>query len=205
MISRRAFVLGAPLAIAGCGAQSVWAPDDLVARNIYRHDGPPRITLMTMKSIDGDQGAHSALIINASQRVIWDPAGTFGHPSIPERNDVIFGATPRVLEFYTSYHSRETFYTTIMDLYVSADVAEMALRAVMANGAVSKAHCSVSTSKILRSLPGFESIRVTYFPNNLEERFGALPGVRAYDHYEDDADDKSVAAAEIDAAIRAEQ
>jgi len=205
MITRRSFVIGAPLLAAGCAAEPVWAPDEMVARNTYHDDGPPRITLMTMKAVSNGQGAHSALIINASQRVIWDPAGTFKHPSIAERNDVIFGATPRLVQYYISYHSRATFYTTIMDRDVPADVAESALNAVMAYGAVPKAHCSVSTSKILRQLPGFGSIRVTYFPNNLEERFGALPGVRTRDYFENDSADKSVAAAELDAAIRAGQ
>ena len=40
--------LAASLTLAGCAAESVWAPDEEVARAAYRHDGPPRLTLYTM-------------------------------------------------------------------------------------------------------------------------------------------------------------
>lgn len=204
-MDRRHFVLGLPLALAACGAEQVWAPDELVNANIYHHDGPPRLTLMTMKNVGSDNGAHTSLMINASQRVIWDPAGSFKHYTIPERNDVIFGVTPRIEQFYISYHSRETYYTVLQEVDVSPEVAEMALRSAMAYGSVPKANCSRATSQILHGLPGFGGIRVTMFPNKLEEDFAKIPGVRSWVYRENDADDKSVAAAQIDAAIRAGQ
>lgn len=204
-MDRRFFVLGLPLALGACAAESVWATDELIQAKMYRHDGPPRLTLMTMKNVGSGSGAHTSMMINASQRVIWDPAGSFSHPTIPERNDVVFGITPRLERFYISYHSRETFYTVIQELDVSAEVAEMALREAMAYGPVPQANCTRSTTQILSRLPGFESIKVTLFPNNLEEAFGKLPGVRTREYRENDADDKSIAAAEIDRAIRAGQ
>ena len=204
-MTRRAFVVGAPLALAACGtAEPVWAPDDLVARSIYVHDGPPMLTLYTMKNVQSGNGAHTSVLINASQRVMWDPAGTFSNPAIPERNDVIFGMNPRIEQFYTSYHSRATYYTIKQAVQVSPQVAEMALQAVMAYGAVPKATCTRSTSKILQRLPGFEQIKVSFFPNNLSDQFAEIPGVVTTTHRENDSDDKSVAAAQIDAAIRAE-
>lgn len=39
----------------------------------------PRISLYTMVNNESGAGAHSALVINASQRVIFDPTGTFKH------------------------------------------------------------------------------------------------------------------------------
>jgi len=73
----------------------------------------------------------------------------------------------------------------------------------MAYGAVGEARCTVSTSEILKRLPGFESIGVTFFPNELEKQFAKFPGIARIEYHEDDADDKSVAAAQIDALIRA--
>jgi hypothetical protein len=61
---------------------------------------------------------------------------------------------------------------------VSPAVAEAALRAVMAYGAVPKAQCTLAISSVLRDLPGFESIRTTWYPKNLMDAFGALPGVK---------------------------
>lgn len=168
----------------------------------YVHPGPKSLTLFTMKNRASDNGAHTGLMINASQRVLWDPAGTFGHSSIPEQNDVHFGITPRIEEFYISFHSRETYYTLIQEIEVPAATAEMALQLALANGPTPKAFCTSHTSRMLSQLPGFKSIGRTFFPSNLSDDFAKLPGVRQSTRVEDDSDDKSVAAAQIDAALR---
>ena len=208
-MKRRTFLLAAPAALAACGdtvlREEVLASQADVDRVRYVHPGPKRLTLFTMKNVKSGNGAHSGLMINASQRVLWDPAGTFGHPSIPERNDVHFGVTRRIEQFYTSYHSRLTFFTLIQEVDVAPEVAEMALRLAMTNGPTPKAACTRHTSRMLGQLPGFETIRSSLFPNNLADQFGQIPGVRSREYYEDDSDDKSVAAAQIDAAIRAGQ
>ena len=204
-MDRRKFILAAPLALAACGNPGVWAPDDFVQSKVYVHPGPKRLTLFTVRNTGSNNGAHTGMMINASQRVLWDPAGTFGHESIPERNDVHFGATPRVEQFYLSYHSRITYSPVIQELDVPEATAEMALRLAMANGPTPKSFCTTHTSRLLMQLPGFGSIRTTFFPDNLEEQFAKFPGVRQREYRENDSDDKSVAAAEIDAAIRADQ
>lgn len=202
-MKRRSFIFGAPLVLAACTTPPVkWSSDDLIQRMRYRHDGPPRLTLLTMRNVGTGRGAHTALMINASERVLWDPAGSFGHELIPERHDVVYGITPRIEQYYISYHSRKTFYTDIQEVDVSAEVAEMAFAAARAYGPVPQALCAKSTSTILHGLPGFESIKVTYFPELLEEDFGKIPGVTFRTYHEEDSDDKTVAAAEIDRDIR---
>lgn len=199
-------MVSAPLALAACGVtrEEVLAPQSAIDRVAYVHPGPKRLTLLTMKNTGSGSGAHTGLMINASQRVLWDPAGSFGHPSIPERNDVHFGITPRIEEFYISFHSRITYFTLIQELDVAPEVAEMALRLAIANGPTPKAACTTHTSRMLAQLPGFEGIRRSVFPNNLSDQFAKLPGVRARIHRETDADDKTVAAAQLDTAIAAE-
>jgi len=208
-MQRRQFILSAPLALAACTdgvmREEILASQADLDRVRYVHPGPTRLTLMTMKNVGSNNGAHTGLLINASERVLWDPAGTFGHASIPERNDVHFGITPALEQYYISYHSRETFYTVIQELDVSPEVAEMALRLAIANGPTPKASCTRHTSRMLSQLPGFESIRTTFFPNNLADQFAQLPGVRSREHREYDADDKSVAAAEFDAQVTVDQ
>lgn len=189
-MNRRQFMLGAPLLVAGCG-EAIWAPDDIVRSMEYTHDGPPRLTLMTMRNVGSGNGAHTSLMINASQRVIWDPAGSFRHPDIPERNDVIIGVTPQIAEYYVSYHSRATYYTVIQEIDVSPAVAEMALQAALSDGPVPKSMCAASTSRLLSGLPGFESIGTTFFPVTLENRFAKLPNVRTREVREYDSDDNS--------------
>lgn len=203
---RRAFLWGAStLGLAACSGEPVWAPDDAVQRAAFVGSGPKSLTLYTMKNVGSDNGAHTSLLIDASQRVMWDPAGTFRASTIPERNDVLFGMSPRVEQFYVSFHARETYYVVGQRIVVSAAVAEQALRAALAYGAVPKANCTRATSTILQDLPGFESIGRTWFPNELQEDFAKLSGVETQVYRETDADDKTTVADAIDAAIRTGQ
>ncbi len=201
-MKRRTFILSAPLALAACGAQQIASSaPDVIARGAYVHPGPPSLTLYTMKNVGSGNGAHTGLMINASQRVLWDPAGTFGHESIPRSNDVHFGITPRIEGYYISYHSRETYFTLIQEIEVPAATAELALRLALENGPTPKAFCTTHTSRMLRNLPGFTDIRPTFFPSNLSDQFGNRPGVVSREYFEDDDDDKSIAAAQIDASL----
>ncbi len=183
--------LCAAIALAGCAGERVWAPDEKVAKAVYRHEGPARLTLFTMINNRSGAGAHTSLMINGSQRVIFDPAGSFKHETLPERNDVVFGITPQVADVYTRYHARKTYHVKVQELDVSPAVAEAALRAVMAHGAVPSAMCARSTSSILASLPGFENIQTTWYPVKLANEFGKVPGVREQELYEYDSDDNS--------------
>lgn len=176
--------------LAGCVGESIWAPDDVVAKSIYRHDGPPKLTLYTMINNRTGKGAHTSLMINGSQRVIFDPAGSFKHETIPERNDVIFGATPVVADVYTRYHARQTFHVKVQELIVTPQQAEKALNIVMNYGAVAKAQCAHGTSRVLAQvLPG--QVTPTWYPKALAEEFGAIPGVKQQELFEYDSDDNS--------------
>lgn len=205
MLARRLrlALLSGPLAVlVACGpGEPVWAPDDVVQRAAYQHDGPPAITLFTMRNTGSDSGAHTGLMVNGSQRVIFDPAGTFGHASFPERNDVHFGITPRVRDFYVTYHARETYYVQELRIEVSPEVAEQALRLVQRAGPVPKAACTRETAAVLQQLPGFETIGKTLFPNRLAAQFAELPGVTEVIHREDDPDDKTLALQTFDAQV----
>jgi hypothetical protein len=155
---------------------------------MYRHDGPPTLTLFTVISNRSNAGAHSALMVNASHRAIFDPAGTWYHPHLPERNDVHFGMTDPAVDFYIDYHSRITYRTVVQTIVVSEEVAQLAMNEILAHGAVPKAQCSTSITTILSRLPGFESIGHTWFPNKLMESFAKLPGVTTETVYDNDPD-----------------
>lgn len=168
----------AVLFVAACGtAEPKWATDQAVAQARYVHPGPPSITLFTVLATRDGSGAHAGLMINGSQRVMFDPAGTWHHPNLPERNDVHFGMTPLMVEFYLDYHARETFDVVEQTIIVSPEVAELAMRRAMAYGAVPKAQCTIAISSILRGVPGFEGMPSTWYPRNLMKAFGNLPGV----------------------------
>lgn len=205
-MDRRSFVLGATVALAGCGgAVSVRAPDDVINRAVYRGTGPKSLNLLTMRNTGSGNGAHSSLVIDASQRILFDPAGSFSTPSVPERNDVLFGVSPQIEQFYISYHARSSFYVEAQKIYVPPEVAEQAMRLALAYGAVPQGACTRATSSVLKQLPGFESVRVTYFPNNLRDRFANIPRVSLREYRETDGDDNSTAAAQINARLTAGQ
>lgn len=179
------------VALAACGAESIVAPEVDVQRAAYTHPGPKTLTLITVINNRSGQGGHTGLLINGSQRVVWDPAGTWWSPNAPEQNDLHYGMTPRMVDVYVDYHTRVTYRTVLQTIEVSPEVAEMAIREAAAYGAVPKAACSLSTSQILGRLPGFSSIRTSYFPVKTMEAFAKLPGVTTRTVYDEDADDNS--------------
>lgn len=188
---RRHFLsLALVAALAACGAaEPTWAPDEAVAKARYVHDGPPAITLFTVVSTSNGAGAHSGLMINGSQRIMFDPAGSWTLPRLAERNDVHFGITDKMVNFYIDYHARETYYVVEQTKVVPPEVAELVMQRAMAYGAVPKAHCTDSITEILAGVPGFETLPQTMFPKKLMKAFAELPGVTERTITDDDADD----------------
>lgn len=186
-MKRRAFIAAAlPAALAACGADNVWDDARAVKAARFVSDEPPSITLFTVIGIPRGEGGHSALMINGSQRVIYDPAGTWNHPSIPERHDVLYGITDNFKNFYIDYHARETYWVAEERVPVSREVADLAIRRAEANGSASKAFCAVETSAVLRGVPGFENAPSGFSPLKLRNWFMTLPGVTSSRHMDGD-------------------
>lgn len=185
---RFALCLVALMGLSSCGAVSVYAPDDQVEAARFVAGPPTYITLYTVINNNSGAGAHSAILVNASERVIFDPAGTWHHPRLPERNDVHFGMTDKMIAFYVDYHARVTFRVIEQKVLVSPEIAEFVLQRVKDYGAVPKAMCTNATSAILRGVPGFESLPSTWYPKKLSDAFGLLPGVTTRTITDDDDD-----------------
>lgn len=186
---RLLIALLALMTLVACGsAEPKWASDEAVAQARYVHGGPTSITLFTVTSTRNGSGAHSGLMINGAERLIFDPAGTWQHPRLPERNDVHFGMTPRMVSFYIDYHARETYDVWEQTLLVSPETAALITQKVKAYGAVPKAQCSKSISAILTSVPGFENLPKTWYPRQFMDAFAKMPGVTTIKHTDDDAD-----------------
>lgn len=192
-LNHLALLFAALLGLSACGVtpESVWAPDDAVARARYVHDAPPSLTLITVINNRTGGGAHSALLINADERVIFDPAGTWYHPQLPERNDVHFGMSEPVMDFYIDYHTRITYHTVTQTVLVSPEVAAQAKALAQAHGAVPKAQCAVSIGRILDGVPGFEAAPNGYSPKALMAFYDELPGVVRNEFRDFDSDDNS--------------
>ena len=183
----RAFALVALVILAACTTKpTVWAPEADVIAARYQHDGPAEIVLFNVIKNDGGQGEHAALMINApSQRVLFDPAGTWTHPDAPERHDVHYGFDDTQLYRYTYYHARRTHHVRIQTLRVPPETAEMILRLAERQGPVPDAFCAKSIVAILTQVPGFEWIEDSFYPNRLSEQFATIPGVMEERVYSD--------------------
>lgn len=201
---RRLFVFGAVAALAGCTNDAPRIPDsspDRVARAVYRHDGPPELTLLTMIGNETNSGAHTAMVVNGSQRILWDPAGSFRNERIVERGDVVYGATPQLVDTFTRFHARKTHHVVVQTLPVSAEVAEAMLQRMLVAGNQAAANCTRSTSSILASVPQFAQISTTWFPKALMDQWGQIPGVTTRRFYETDDPDRFKALAALVPAL----
>lgn len=196
--------LAALWVLAGCAAERVWAPDDAVSRAAYGHDGPSRLTLFTMVNNATGAGEHTSLMINGAQRVIFDPAGSFAHETIPERNDLLYGITPDVADHYTRYHARRTFHVQILRLDVTPEIADRALRMAMEAGPVPQAQCARATSGILAALFP-DQVRPTWVPLKLAAAFHEIDGVTEETLYEYDGHDNANVLADWDPVRAAAQ
>lgn len=186
--------------LTGCGAaEPRWATDAAILRASYTPSTKPEVRLYTVVSTRNGSGAHSSLLITTQrERILFDPAGTFSVASLPERNDVHHGMTPRALRLYVDYHARETFDVIEQRLPVTPKQAAMIAERAKSYGAVPDAHCALSINRVLQAVPGFERMRPTYFPNATRAQFGALEGVQARVFKDDDPDANAAVLAEAD-------
>lgn len=187
---RRLLAAGLLLAVlAGCAEKQPFADDATIARVSYRDPGPASITLYTVVNNRTGAGGHTALLINARERIIFDPAGSFFADVVPERNDVLFGITPAVEAAYRSAHARTTHHIISQTLQISPEQAERLYQLARAKGATPGAFCTNATSSILSQVPGFQQIRTTFYPTKLQAQFAQLPGVQTEAYYEGDSAD----------------
>jgi hypothetical protein len=174
------------LVLSACGVETKSSSDADVAAFQFVSDQPPSVTLMTVIRNSNGAGAHSGLLINGSQRVMYDPAGTWTHPTLPQRGDVFFGMNDKMVDFYIDYHARETFRVVMQTVPVPIEVADALIQTALATSPAAKSTCTSNTTSILRSVPEFSSISSTWFPKALEKDFAALPGVQSRTITDDD-------------------
>lgn len=188
---------------AGCAPkQRPNADPDKIAAVAYSKPGQPELILYTMINNRSGQGAHTSMLIGASQRVIFDPSGSFYSSAVPERNDVLFGANPGVEKAYFTSHARSTHHVVIQKIPVTAEQSEMIYQKALTAGPVAGGFCTNSTASILKSVPGFENLKVTFYPHKLSAQMEKWPGVVTERYYENDDGDLQKTLAENDARLR---
>jgi hypothetical protein len=174
------------LSACSYGTKDQFASKTFIEQYSYVSNEAPSLTLMTMINNKTGAGGHSSLLINGSQVVMYDPAGRFRSTEVPERHDFLYGMNDRVLQAYKSFHARSTHHVVSQKIYVSPEIAEMAITASKNQGRALDATCATNTIDILHQLPGFEGVKSSYFPAKLMKNFGKLDGVITTKYYESD-------------------
>lgn len=171
-------VVFALLALGACAdGERGPLPAEVQERVAYRHPGPPAVTLITVINNRTGAGGHSSLMVNGSQRVLFDPAGSFRPDWVTEHGDVLYGMNDSFFRAYKSAHSRNSHHVVTQTVNLSPESAERALQLVLAKGTVPGAYCANATSSILRQLPGFQDVDVTFYPVDLMAQVATKPGV----------------------------
>lgn len=172
---------------AGCTVQKrPVSPVEAIAPAVYRNPAAPKMTLITVINNRSGGGAHTALHVEGSQSVIFDPAGSFKHSKLVARDDVLYGMSPAFAHAFKSAHARKEFRVVSQEIPVTNAQAERALQLVLANGPVASAYCAHSTSGLLRQVPGFEGLKQGFYPIKLMEQIAQYPGVKTTELREDD-------------------
>ncbi|MEP1793001.1 hypothetical protein [Parasphingorhabdus sp.] len=172
--------------LAACAEKGKESPPQVVAAAAFAHTGQPKITVITMINNRTGSGGHTALLVQGTQSVIFDPAGSFEHEKIAERGDVLYGMSPKWIQIYKSAHARTNYHVVSQEFAVTPAQAARAMQLIEASGPVSSAFCANATSGILRQVPGFQSITQGFYPLKLMQQVEQLSGVSTTRYYEDD-------------------
>ncbi len=182
-----AILLGVSLVLSACANPNAGtAPADEIAASRFANPEPAFISLLTMVNSNTGFGEHAALLINGSQQIIYDPAGSFRHSRLPRRDDVVYGITPRYADYYNSYHARFGYYVKVQRLEITREQADAMIAASIARGSVPKLFCATAISDVLNDFPQFADIRPTFFPGAIMQRVAAIPGIETSEVREDD-------------------
>lgn len=146
---------------------------------------------MTNRNNRSGSGAHSALIIAASETVVFNPAGTWWHPEAPERGDLHHGFSPAMERWFVDYHARETYRVEIQRRAVSPEAAEAILARARDYGTATESLCTIAVSRVLSGAPEFEDFPVVLMPGAAQEAFARYPGVTLETYRDDSPGDRS--------------
>ena len=182
---RLLLALTAAATLAGC---EIYRPAtyDEIARAAYVSPEPPSITLLSMVNRSSGRSAHVGLLINGSEQVLYDPAGTFTHPDLPRRGDVHYGMTPRFVDYYERYHARFDYFVEAQKVPVSRATADQIIANAQARGQALKMTCALDVADVLRPVPPFQNVPMSFFPEALRADFAARPGVETRYVHESD-------------------
>lgn len=150
----------------------------VVSSRTYVSEEAPFVALLTMVNDSGDHGEHSGILINASQTVLYDPAGSFRYEEeLARSRDIHYGMSPTMVDYYQRYHARFGYHVVTQKIYISAEEAEALFRMANQIGTTGQLRCGLSASSVLNSIPRFSNIPTTYWPGKIMNAMADVPGI----------------------------
>jgi len=141
--------------------------------------GPtPMLTLLTVRAEVPDTGNHSAMMVTGAERVIFDPAGSFGGTGVAVHDDIISDVSEPALDLLLAFQTPDGFVVVRHDLPVTPKVPSLALTQFAQRPATTSGGCAYGIAEVLGGLPGFPGFDGLMMPDRVIVRFAALPGVR---------------------------
>ena len=150
----------------------------VVSSRAYVSEEAPFVALLTMVNENGNSGEHSGILINASQTVLYDPAGSFRYEQqLARSRDIHYGMSPTMVDYYQRYHARFGYYVVTQKIYISAEEAEALFRKANEIGTTGQLRCGLSASSVLNSIPRFANIPTTYWPGKIMNAMAEVSGI----------------------------
>lgn len=166
------------LLLGGCGGYFKTNPPEIATRASYVHDGPPEIALITTIHKPTNFMWHSALLINADERVLFESGGFWDDPEDRRLNDVHYNLTDARLVDYAKHRGESPNWDYILHrVPVTAEVAQLAKERAITQTLVMAGFCALGVRDVLREVPGFEHMDIVVIPEDLVGYFAKMPGV----------------------------
>lgn len=175
--TRTGVVLGALMALAGCAGASDAEFEEISRTIAYRPSGSPSATLITSQEVNGSGEIHAALVVKASQQVIYDPSGSFIDPGTRRIGDALYGVTPEILEKFALHQADRRHNAVLQTASVDPESAETLLQRVRRAGGAFPGFCAATIADVISGVGPFASVRETMWPSDLSEDFASIEGV----------------------------
>lgn len=172
--------LAAAMALAGCSGlpslvAAALAPGPTPTAAMP--DAAPEIALITILHRPSGLGRHTALLINGSQRVLYDPAShwTLGHSV--RRGDLRLGFGAAAWDDYLRRAAALEAGVVIQRLPVPRAVADRAIARAATRPVAAPGTCALAVAQLLRQVDGFDWVQPTLLPDGLAGQFARRPGI----------------------------
>jgi hypothetical protein len=175
----RIVVLLIAFGLSGCAGLFYSSPPEIAKRERFFNAGPPEVSLLTVTHKPTGIMWHSALLITADERVLYESGGYWKDPEDRRLVDVHYNMTDARLADYVERRSNpKSWEVTLHRVAVSDEVAMMAKQRAETNQMVLGGFCAQGVAMVLKELPGFEDIGPVFLPHDLVPHFEEIPGVQ---------------------------